>query len=332
MYESFYKLSAPPFQLNPDPAFFYGSREHAAAISYMRYAVYQGEGFLVVTGDIGAGKTTLVQALVEELDPRKVVAAQIVSTMLDADDLLRTVATAFGLPAVGVDKAQLLAYIETYLTSLVIEKKRALLLVDEAQNLSMRAMEELRMLSNFQFGARGLLQSFLVGQPELRSLLQSPKLDQLRQRVIASFHLRPLDSDETRHYIEHRLRHVGWNGDPAFTSGLYDVVFDATAGVPRSINAFCNRLLLAGLLGEKHILDEADGLAVMNEMKVELGPAYVRPPEAEPAGGAQSVAATPRVTQLNRIESTVNATLELLRTMVDPPPERRKGQRTGNAR
>lgn len=331
MYESFYKLSAPPFQLNPDPAFFYGSKEHAAAISYMRYAVYQAEGFLVVTGDIGAGKTTLVQALFEELDPRKVVAAQIVSTLLDADDLLRAVATAFGLPAVGVDKAQLLAYIETYLTSLVIEKKRALLLVDEAQNLSMRAMEELRMLSNFQFGARGLLQSFLIGQPELRSLLQSPKLDQLRQRVIASFHLRPLDSDETRHYIEHRLRHVGWNGDPAFTSSLYDVVFDATGGVPRSINAFCNRLMLAGLLAEKHVLDEADGLAVMNEMKVELGPAYVRPPAAEPADPAQSVAATPRVTQLNRIESTVTATLELLRTMIDPPPERRKS-RSGSAR
>ena len=206
MYESYFGLTGKPFQLNPDPSFYFGSRGHKRAFAYLEYGLYQSEGFIVITGEIGAGKTTIVRSLLEQLDPAKVVAAQLVSTQLDADDLLRAVGAAFGLPVKSLDKAMLLAALEAFLCKLVTEKKRALLVVDEAQNLSPRAVEELRMLSNFQLGDQALLQSFLVGQPELRDIMQSPQMQQLRQRVIASYHLGPLDKAETQGYVEHRLR------------------------------------------------------------------------------------------------------------------------------
>src|SRR6476620_2647106 len=216
MYESYYRLTGKPFQLNPDPEFFFASRGHKRAFAYLQYGVYQSEGFSVITGDVGAGKTTLVRNLFEQLDRARLVAAQLVSTQLDADDMLRAVSAAFGLPAKAVDKATLLASLEAFLCQLAVAGKRALLIVDEAQNLTPRAIEELRMLSNFQLGDQALLQSFLVGQPELRSMMHGPSMQQLRQRVIASYHLGPLDRPETQAYIEHRLRHVGWSGDPQF--------------------------------------------------------------------------------------------------------------------
>jgi type II secretory pathway predicted ATPase ExeA len=198
MYEQFYRLTGKPFQLNPDPAFYFGSRGHQRAFAYLQYGLYQGEGFIVITGEIGAGKTTLVRSLLEQIDRDKVVAAQLVSTQLDAGDLLRAVGVAFGLPVRTVDKAVLLASIEAFLCQLAMDRKRALLVVDEAQNLTARAIEELRMLSNFQFGDDGSMQSFLVGQPELRSMMQGSQMQQLRQRVTASYHLGPLDEAETR--------------------------------------------------------------------------------------------------------------------------------------
>src|SRR5690348_17181785 len=207
MYEDFYKLSGKPFQLNPDPSFFFGSRGHKRAFAYLQYGVYQSEGFIVITGEIGAGKTTIVRNLFEHLDRDRLVAAQIVSTQLDADDMLRSVAVAFGLPIRSVDKATLLASLEAFLCKLAMDRKRALLVVDEAQNLTPRAIEELRMLSDFQLGDQALLQSFLIGQPELREMMQSGEMHQLRQRVIASYHLGPLDKAETQAYVEHRLAH-----------------------------------------------------------------------------------------------------------------------------
>src|SRR5574338_1544720 len=203
MYESFFKLRAKPFQLNPDPAFFYGSRGHRRAMAYLEYGLHQNEGFIVVTGEIGAGKTTLVRSLLESLDPGKVAAAQLVSTQVDADDVLRLVAAAFGVPSRNLDKAGLLLALETFLVSITAAGKRALLVVDEAQNLTPRAIEELRMLSNFQLGDQALMQSFLVGQPELRTMMQGPDMQQLRQRVIASYHLGPMDRAETQAYVEH---------------------------------------------------------------------------------------------------------------------------------
>jgi general secretion pathway protein A len=334
MYETFYGLTGKPFQLNPDPSFFYASKGHNSAHSFLKYGVYQGEGFIVITGDIGAGKTTVLRALIEELDPRKVIAAQLVSTQLEADDLVRSVAVAFGLPVKGVDKAQMLSTLEAFLTSLAVESKRALLIVDEAQNLAPRAMEELRMLSNFQLGDHALLQSFLVGQPELRDLLRAPDMQQLRQRIIASFHLGPMDAVETRGYVEHRLKHVGWANDPALDDSTYSAIHAETGGIPRRINQLCNRLLLSGFLAEKHELTASDVEQVGAEIRDELGGAISPSRDAvlhapysdespRPDNVVRPFSLSAITARLDRIEKTMNTMLELLRSQTAPMPERR---------
>jgi type II secretory pathway predicted ATPase ExeA len=188
----------PPFRLGPDPSFYFESSGHGKALAYLKYGVYQREGFIVVTGEIGSGKTTLVRKLLESLDPREVTAAQVVSTQLDSYELLRAVCTAFGVPVPGSSKALTLATLEAFFAALAANGRRALLIVDEAQNLGLRETEELRMLSNFQLGGQGLVQSFLVGQPELRLTLRSSSMEQLRQRVIASCHLAAMTAPETK--------------------------------------------------------------------------------------------------------------------------------------
>jgi len=250
MYESHFGLSGSPFQLNPDPAFYFDSQGHSNALSYLKFGVHQGEGFIIVTGEIGAGKTTLVRTLLEGLDTDEVVAAQVLNTQLESGELLQSILAAFGVPNQSSSKAQLLASLEAFLTEVAAQGRRALLIVDEAQNLGAEAIEELRMLSNFQLGNHALLQSFLVGQPELRRLLESRAMEQLRQRVIASCHLGPLTCDESQAYVEHRLRHVGWASHPSFDEAAFKAIFSQTGGIPRKINLLCNRLLLAAFLGE----------------------------------------------------------------------------------
>ncbi len=192
MYEAFYHFQAKPFQLSPDPRFFFSSRGHRRAMAYLVYGVHQGEGFIVITGEIGAGKTMLANTLAHKLASRNLVLAQVVSTNLKADDMVRMVAAAFGLPQEN-SKAVLLNAVEQFLLACHRQGKRALLMVDEAQNLPARSVEELRMLSNFVCAAKPLLQIFLLGQPEFRKTLQSPEMEQLRQRVIASCHLGPME-------------------------------------------------------------------------------------------------------------------------------------------
>jgi len=311
MFDEFYGFSGQPFQLNPDPAFFYGSRGHKRAYAYLQYGLYQGEGFIALTGEVGAGKTTLIRSLLQELSAKNVVAAQLVSTQLDADSLLRAVATAFGLAVREHDKARILAELEAYLVSLVPQNERALLIVDEAQNLTPRAMEELRMLSNFQLQNRALLQSFLVGQPELRQLMRSPGMRQLRQRVIASYHLGPLDSDETRAYIEHRLKQVGWRGDPAFEEEVFAVVHAYTGGIPRRINTVCTRALLAAFLSEKHLIAVEDMEQVMGELAEELGESAGA---AASAGGADDPAGLED--RISGVEKAMAMTVKLLREVI----------------
>jgi putative secretion ATPase (PEP-CTERM system associated) len=329
MYEDFYGLSGKPFQLSPDPAFYFGSKGHTSAYSYLKYGVYQGEGFLVITGEVGAGKTTLVRALLEELDVKTIVAAQIVSTQLDADDLLRSVAKAFGIRVPQEDKATLLASIEAFLLMLFQQNKRALLIVDEAQNLNAGSIEELRMLSNFQCGDQALLQSFLVGQPELRNLMRSPAMEQFRQRVIASYHLGPLDESETRGYIEHRLHRVAWKGDPEFEPSAIHAIYLATGGIPRRINAMCNRLMLAGFLAGQHRFTAAEVNAVAAEITGEIGPQAVAAPLREPLSATGSAERHPDLIgnvrrllnmadRVDRLEKDVNELLSLVRMLVEP--------------
>ncbi len=249
MYTEYYGFSAKPFQLSPDPRFFFGSRAHTRALSYLRYGLSQGEGFIVITGGIGTGKTTLVKSLFQELDSSQVIAAQLVTTQLEADELLRSVVASFGLPYEGIGKATLLKHFEDFLRSHARQGRRVLLVVDEAQNLPSKSLEELRMLSNFQIAETPLLQSFLLGQEEFRHTLQDPSMEQLRQRVIASGHLSPLNESETRSYIEHRLHVVGWDGwQPTFFEEIFPAIYQITQGIPRLINVFCDRLLLYGFL------------------------------------------------------------------------------------
>lgn len=269
MYEAYYGLTSKPFQLNPDPSFYFGSKQHRRATAYLEYGMHQNEGFIVITGEVGAGKTTIVRGLLESLDPDKVVAAHLVSTQLDADDTLRLVGAAFGLRTRDVSKSDILMSLEAFLISMTGKGKRCLLIVDEAQNLTARAVEELRMLSNFQFGNHALLQSFLIGQPEFRGILQSPHMMQFRQRVIAACHIGPLDVDETRAYIEHRLNCAGAKGSPTISQGAYEAIFKASSGIPRRINSICDRLLLSGYLGGHKDFDTPEVEDVAREIHEE---------------------------------------------------------------
>ena len=269
MYESFYGLTCKPFQLNPDPSFYFASKQHRRAMAYLEYGLNQNEGFIVVTGEVGAGKTTIVRGLLNDLDSEKVVAAQLVSTQLDAEDTLRMIAGAFGVGTRNVGKSEMLLALEAFLVDVTRQGKRCLLIVDEAQNLAPRAVEELRMLSNFQFGTQALLQSFLIGQPEFRKIMQSPQMQQLRQRVIAACHIGPMDQDETQAYIEHRLKCAGSKGSPRFDAGAFEALFEASGGVPRRINAHCDRLLLSGFLSGKSEFTRVDVEEVARELREE---------------------------------------------------------------
>lgn len=255
MYTSFYNLSGLPFQLSPDPRFFFGSRSHRKAMAYLTYGLSQSEGFIVITGDIGMGKTTLVGQLFSELDAEKFIAANVVTTQIGADDMVRMVAAEFAISYDHADKATLLKKIESSLVRAANEGRRALLVIDEAQNLPAASLEELRMLSNFQLSERALLQCFLLGQPQFRDTLASQGLEQLRQRVIASYHLEPMTAEETHAYIEHRLQTVGWRNDPFLTDAAFRMIYEQTGGVPRKINTLCSRLLLFGFLEELHEID-----------------------------------------------------------------------------
>jgi putative secretion ATPase (PEP-CTERM system associated) len=322
MYEDFYKLSGNPFELNPDPDFYFASRGHSRAFAYLKYGIYQGDGFIVVTGDIGAGKTTMLRTLLQELDTEQILAAQLVSTHLDADDLLQAVCTAFGLTVRNIGKAELLAQFESFLGGLADAKRRALLVVDEAQNLTPRAMEELRMLSNFQRAGRPLLQSFLVGQPELREILRTPAMTQLRQRVIASYHLGPMGRDDTRAYVLHRLECVGWGADPKIEEIVFNRLFEATGGLPRRINAVCNRLLLGAYMGRKHLIGEAELAETVNEMRAEIGPEsrQVAPlMSADATGGpARAFQSAALMARLERIEKSVAQAVDILQQLAPP--------------
>lgn len=273
MYESFYNLQGRPFQLTPDPRFYFSSRTHKKAMAYLTYGLNQGEGFIIVTGDIGTGKTTLVRHLFDTLDRNEFIAAMIVSTQLSAEDLLRSVVAAFGLDAQAEDKGQLLGRLERHLREQFARGRRALLVVDEAQNLSNAALEEMRMLSNFQEGDKALVQSFLVGQPEFRErIFVAPELEQLRQRVIATHHLEPMEQEELADYIQHRLSMVGWDNDPCFTADAVEAIFNHSAGVPRRLNTLCSRVLLYGSLEELHTIDGETIAAVVADMTSDTRP------------------------------------------------------------
>jgi general secretion pathway protein A len=254
MYAKFYGFDRLAFQLTPDPSFFYDSAEHQRAMAHLNYGLHNAEGFIVITGEVGAGKTMLVDRLLSQIDPQSFVTAKIVTSQLGGDDLLRMVVSAFGLDHAGLPKAGLLDRVQEFVLSQSAARRRAVLIIDEAQNLSLEALEELRMLSNIVVGTEMALQSFLLGQPQFRTILGNPALEQLRQRITAAYHLRPLSETDTQAYIEHRMRCAGWTGDPQFVEGCFGAIFRHTGGVPRRINTLCSRILLFGMLEGIHAI------------------------------------------------------------------------------
>ena len=308
MFDDFYKLTGRPFQLTPDPNFYFESATHRKALSYLGYGMAQNEGFIVITGEVGSGKSTLVAHLMQKIDREQMTVGQIVTSNLDGDELVHVAAQSFGLEVEGHDKARALGAIENFLHEEARAGRRCLLIVDESQNLSVEALEELRMLSNFQLGSHPLLQLLLLGQPEFKQVLaEHAALEQLRQRVIAAHHLKEMEPSEIEPYIRHRLECVGWDGNPEFDQRVFKGMFDATGGVPRQVNQVATRLLLLGAVEQRTRIDNAMLSSVLQEMKSDnafpeaapkpmdaIGPAPAAGPvkhiaaETEPAGTDQS--------------------------------------------
>ena len=269
MYDKFYKLKAEPFRLSPDHSFCYSHRSYSKAKAYMQYAFQRAEGFVMITGKPGTGKTTLVSDLVESLPSDQVNVAMLVCTQLGADDLLRMVADAYGVPSNTERKSDILQQLTKVFTDAYKMGRRALLIIDEAQDLSTSALEELRLLTNLQINRQPLLQIFLLGQEELRDMVQQPNMEQVHQRLVAACHLEPLKPEEAKAFIKHRLAQVGWQNDPAISEAVYPVIHRISHGIPRRINMICSRLFLHGCVEELHQIGINDAKTVLMEIQQE---------------------------------------------------------------
>jgi len=270
MYLEFYGLAKQPFQLSADPRFFFGSGGHTRALAYLKYGLSQGDGFIVITGEVGAGKTTLAQYLLSTLDPERYLPCTVVFSQISQESLLHIFASKLGVSGPDGDKGALLSKLEARLSDLWANGKRVILLVDEAQNLGFDALEGLRMLSNIATDGVPMVQTFLLGQPQFRSTLGDPQLLQLRQRIIASCHLDGLSQRETRDYVVHRLSIAGWRDNPRFTRAALGRIHELTEGVPRRINTLCSRLLIHGYLESKTVIRLGDVVTVASELESEL--------------------------------------------------------------
>ena len=283
MYEEHFSLSGAPFKLNPDPKFFFGSRSHNKAMAYLHYGLKQAEGFIVITGPIGSGKTMVISQLLDQLTSTNVIAAQLQTSNIAPEELLDHILSAFRIEPEGEGRTGKLEAFEDYLFDQLNRGRRVLLIMDEAQNLPFETLEELRMLSNIDYDGTPLFQVFLVGQPEFRDLLQTQRLEQLRQRVIASYHLENLTAEETEEYILHRLAVTGWREDPIFSTGGLKAIYEETGGRPRRINTVCNRILLYCSLEDAHEVTEEIAAQVIGELHEEELDARDAPHERMPA-------------------------------------------------
>jgi general secretion pathway protein A len=301
MYAEFYNLRTMPFQLTPDSQFFFESKQHERALAHLIYGMAQEEGFIVITGEIGAGKTMLIERLWSELDLQRFMATRILTTQLSDTDLLKMVSSGFGL-TLDSDKAGSLRRLEQLFTEARAAGKRCFLVIDEVQNLPIAALEELRMLSNITVGGQAPFQCLLLGQPQFRQMLSDARLEQLKQRVLASYHLGPLSGQETRDYVQHRLRRAGWSGDPSFDDEAFAAIHSHSGGIPRKINTVCSRVLLAGCLDETHQITEAMVDDVAEELSRDL------------SSGRATSAAIPSDT--GDIAQTIDRRLAALETVV----------------
>ena len=302
MYTDYYGLTERPFQLTPDARFWFESRTHKKAMAYLGYGLAQGEGFITITGDIGAGKSTLVAHLLATIDRERLNAIHIASTQVGGDDLLRLVAQGLGIATAGTEKARLLDAVEQRLDEEARSGRRTLLVVDEAQNLSTAALEELRMLSNFTSQGRALVQTLLLGQPEFRDRIAAePGLEQLRQRVIASHHLDPMEANEVEPYLVHRLACAGWQGRPSFTPDAFAALYRQSGGVPRRLNQLANRLRLQGAVEQADGFDGADVERVVADLAADAPQTTPAPAPAQPSPPRAVPQAEPQQTRVRDI-------------------------------
>jgi len=318
MYQAFYQLLDKPFKLTPDVKFFYSSHGHKRALSYLQYGIAQAEGFVVITGDIGSGKTTLIQELLSYLEKDKHIVVTISSTNLGPDELIGMIAASLNLEYDTELKVKLLKTIEKYVVASASEDKRILIIVDEAQNLPVESLEELRMLSNIQVAGASALQIMLLGQPELSTILNKNNLHQLKQRIIASYHLSPMSRDETEGYINYRLELAGRNTTLLFTIGAYDAIFKYTGGVPRLINIFCDRLLLFGYLEKIHAFEKHHVESVVSEIEKEsLVSTRGSGVSAGPVNTVSNDAYSLLEGRIDRLESKMNFITDLIKRMLN---------------
>ena len=285
MYERFYQLRERPFALSPDPEYLYPSRVHREALDYLRYGLESQAGFVVITGEIGSGKTTLLQTLLRGLDTQTTV-GRIVNTILEPRELIETIMIDFGLETAGLSKPLMLRDLAQYLVDQRLGGRLVLLVIDEAQNLSLPALEELRMLSNLETEKSKLLQIVMVGQPNLRDKLATPELEQLRQRITVSYHLTPLDPAETANYVNHRLRRAALGAPLEFPREVTDAAHSRSRGVPRIINVICDATLVFGYAEERRQID----LPLMREVLAELETTGVLPSPLVPSGAVMEPA------------------------------------------
>lgn len=313
LYEQLYNFSSAPFLLTPDSRFFFGSQGHSRAIAHVVYGLAQEEGFIVITGEVGAGKTTLVEQLWKQLDRNSYVIARVVTTQVSGDDLLRLIMMNFGLgDTPGTDKATLLRRFEYMVREQRKRGRRCLLVVDEVQSLSLAALEELRMLSNITVDGKASVQTILLGQPQFRPVLASSEVEQLRQRVLASYHLGPLTADETRGYIEHRLRMVGWQSDPRWEDQAFVATHYHSGGIPRRINTLCSRVLLLSALEESHLITAEMVGTIAGELEQDLG-AHLTPDQTNSVSGSDLVQRVEMVeTSITRLEGLLCRVLDRL--------------------
>ena len=264
-YLEHFKLREQPFRLTPDPAFVYWSKQHSRAKAYMESTIWLADGFVVITGEIGSGKTTLLQSFLEELDD-SVVYAVVSQTQLTATEFLQAALTEFGFKPFEKHKVELLDMLNMFLIEQYANDKKVVLIIDEAQNLSLKVLEEVRMLSNIETHKEKVLRIILAGQPELRVKLDSPKLKQLAQRVRLRFHLGALDKQDTISYINHRLQVAGADSEDLIAADTRDVIYRYTGGVPRLINTLSDTALLCAFADSKPAVGVDDIMAAVAEL------------------------------------------------------------------
>lgn len=306
MYEKYYGFQDRPFQLTPNPNWFYASKLHKRALAYLQYGLSQGEGFIVITGDVGTGKTTIASQLLSQLNQDEIIAKQIVTSKLEPDDLIRMIASSFNLVVSEHSKACYLDAIYSYLKRLHAQHRRALLLVDEAQNLPLASIEELRMLSNFQINGKPLLQSFLLGQNELNAIIQAPNMEQFRQRIIASSNLSAFQLDDTKAYVKYRLQQAGGDAQ-MLQDSCYPFIHQQSKGVPRKINTLMDRVLLYGYLEDKTCLTTDDVQLVIAEINQEVANLAPAPQPETPVPAQSTATAT--------LNNVIEEKLKLLQEM-----------------